>query len=73
MAVHLRSPASSANLGSAFDAAAMALALYNEVSAEPAGQDELVVSGEGAAALQAGAPNLVVQALDRFASEVGWR
>lgn len=71
--IHLRAPASSANLGSAFDVAAIALALYNEVSAEPAERDNVDVEGEGAAALRGGAPNLLLLALDRFAAEVSWR
>lgn len=71
-AVRVRAPASSANLGSAFDAAAIALALYNEVTAAPADRDTIEVEGEGADALRAGAPNLLVQALDRFAAEIGW-
>jgi len=41
--------------------------------AAPSEHDELIVSGEGAALLQAGAPNLVLLALDRFAAEVGWQ
>lgn len=72
-AVRVRAPASSANLGSAFDAAAVALALFNEVSAELTDHDSVTVSGEGEDVLQAGAPNLIVQALDRFAAETGWR
>lgn len=71
MAVRVRAPASSANLGSAFDAGALALALHNEVTAEPAGSDRATVVGEGADALRAGAPNLTIQALDRLYVEIG--
>jgi homoserine kinase len=71
--IRVRAPASSANLGSAFDAAAVALALYNEVTATPADRDTIEVTGEGADALRSGAPNLLLQALDRFARETGWR
>lgn len=71
--VRVRVPASSANLGSAFDAAAIALALYNEVTAVPADYDTIEIEGEGADALRSGAPNLLLQALDRFAGETDWR
>jgi homoserine kinase len=73
MALHVRAPASSANLGSGFDAVAVALALYNDVTAELAGEDQVVVDGEGAAELRAGAPNLIVVALDRVYAEIGRR
>jgi len=43
-----RAPASSANLGPGFDALALALTTYVEVSVEPADQFEVVTSGFGA-------------------------
>lgn len=45
--MRVRVPASSANLGPGFDALAVALSLYVEVSVEPAARLEVVTSGEG--------------------------
>ena len=69
--VRVRAPASTANLGSAFDAGAIALGLHNEVAAAPAERDSLEVVGEGAAALEAGAPNLVLRACDALCERAG--
>lgn len=71
MTIHVRAPASTANLGSAFDAAAIALALYNDVAADLADRDAVSVSGEGAAALLKGAPNLTLRALEHFYATIG--
>lgn len=46
--VRARAPASSANLGPAFDALALGLALHVEVVVEPAGRLEVTSEGEGA-------------------------
>jgi homoserine kinase len=46
--MHARVPASTANLGPGFDTLALALALYLEVSLEPADQLEVVTEGFGA-------------------------
>ncbi len=60
-----RAPASSANLGPGFDALAVALALYVEVTVEPADELEVTSAGEGAD-LPADATHLAA----RVASEV---
>jgi len=60
-----RAPASSANLGPGFDVLAVALALYVEVSVEPAEQLSVSTSGEGAS-LPADATHLAA----RVAAEV---
>jgi homoserine kinase len=59
--VHVRVPATSANLGPGFDALGLALALHNEVVAEEADRVGVSVRGEGAAALPASADNLVAR------------
>lgn len=47
MKVRLRAPATSANLGSAFDCAGMALELWNELEVSEAGSTIVEVEGEG--------------------------
>jgi homoserine kinase len=62
-AVRVRVPASSANLGPAFDAAALALTLYDDVVVRVADAGlSIDVAGEGAAALPRGERHLVVRA-----------
>jgi homoserine kinase len=70
-----RTPASSANLGPGFDAVALALACYVEVSVEPASSLKVSARGHGAE-LPGGARHLAVRAAsevaghDRLAIEV---
>lgn len=72
-------PATSANLGPGFDAAGLALSLYDEVEAEVAGAGVAVtVEGEGAGRLPEGERHLVARAMravfDRLgAAPAGWR
>ena len=61
MRVHVRVPATSANLGPGFDALGLALALYNEVSAAEADGVHVTVEGEGAGRLPAGDDNVVAR------------
>lgn len=63
--VTVRVPASTANLGSGYDAFGLALSLHNTVVAEAAasGVWEVSVSGEGADVVQPGAENLVARAM----------
>lgn len=61
MRVHVRVPATSANLGPGFDALGLALALHNEVSAEEADRVSVTVEGEGAGRLPANADNIVAR------------
>ena len=49
--VHVRVPATSANLGPGFDALGLALALYNEVEAREADGVTVQIEGEGAGRL----------------------
>lgn len=46
--IHLRLPATSANLGSGFDAAAVALGFFLDIKAEPATEFSIVASGRDA-------------------------
>ncbi|HEY2574732.1 MAG TPA: homoserine kinase [Streptosporangiaceae bacterium] len=63
-AVKVRVPATSANLGPGFDALGLALARYDEVTAEVTGSGLAIeVSGEGADAATAGERHLVVRAM----------
>jgi homoserine kinase len=59
--VHVRVPATSANLGPGFDALGLALALYSEVTAEEADGVRVTVEGEGAGRLPTGADNVVAR------------
>jgi homoserine kinase len=62
--VRVRVPATSANLGPGFDALGLALALYDEVTAQVIGEGYRVeVSGEGAGELPTDENHLVVRAL----------
>jgi len=59
--VHVRVPATSANLGPGFDALCLALALYNEVTASEADGVSVTIEGEGAGRLSAGGDNVVAR------------
>ena len=61
MRVHVRVPATSANLGPGFDALGLALALYNEVTATEAETVTVTIQGEGAGRLSPGAQNVVAR------------
>ena len=61
LSVHVRVPATSANLGPGFDALGLALALYNEVTARESGTVTVAVQGEGAGRLPANEHNVVAR------------
>ena len=61
MRVHVRIPATSANLGPGFDALGLALALYNDVEAHESDGVTVIVEGEGAGQLSTGADNVVAR------------
>jgi homoserine kinase len=71
--VTVRVPASTANLGSGYDAFGLALARYNRLTAEPADQGDwrITVTGEGEQAVRQGRDNLVAVAMRRLFDEVG--
>jgi homoserine kinase len=70
--VHVRIPATSANLGPGFDALGLALALYNEVDAAEADTVTVRVEGEGAGRLGIGRDNVVARGV-RLAHEAADR
>jgi homoserine kinase len=59
--VHVRVPATSANLGPGFDALGLALALYNEVLAEESDRVSVKLQGEGADRLARDGANVVAR------------
>lgn len=59
--VHVRVPASTANLGPGFDALGLALALHNEVIAEEWDAVRVTVEGEGGGRLATGERNVVAR------------
>ncbi len=69
--MRVRAPATSANLGSGFDCAAVALDLWNEL--EVTDGEGVVVEGEGAAELPDDETNLAVRAYALAASPAGKR
>jgi len=69
--IHVRAPATSANLGPAFDAAGIALAWWDELEVRPAPADAIQVSGEQAELLGTGRDNLVAVAMGRLAEAAG--
>ena len=73
--VHVRVPASTANLGPGFDALGMALGLYNEIEVElTASGLTLTVEGEGAEKLQSlGWRNLVARSVAETLQRLGIR
>jgi homoserine kinase len=72
--LHVRAPASTANLGPGFDCAAAALELWNELFVEPNGvRSTIEIEGEGADELTHGPEHLALRAFARFASPDGYR
>ena len=69
--LHVRAPATSANLGPAFDAAGIALDWWDELEVRRAPVDAIQVSGEQAELLPTGRDNLVAAAMRRLAAEAG--
>ena len=61
MRVHVRIPATSANLGPGFDALGLALALHNEVGAEERDGVSVKIDGEGADRLARDGANVVAR------------
>ncbi len=73
MKVRVRVPATSANLGPAYDAAGLALQIYNELTLSVAAGPlpEVQVSGEGAAELPRDGSHLSIQAADHIFRAAG--
>jgi homoserine kinase len=73
-AAHVRTPATSANLGPGFDALGLALTLYDDVSARVTGSGcTVAVTGEGAGELPDDAGHLVIRAMLATFDELGER
>ncbi|MEI4278269.1 homoserine kinase [Klenkia terrae] len=70
--VRIRVPATSANLGPAFDSAGLALSLYDELEVSVADGLEVVVEGYGAADLPRDEDHLVVRAFRAACADLGW-
>jgi len=73
MRVHVRVPASTANLGPGFDALGLALGLHNEIEAGESDRVAVTIEGEGAAQLATGERNVVVRALRAAYAAAGRR
>ena len=72
-AVRIRVPATSANLGPAFDCAGLALALHDVVEfSTPSAGLEVAVTGEGFDSLPGNEDHLVVRAFRAASEELGW-
>jgi homoserine kinase len=72
-AVRVRVPATSANLGPAFDCAGLALTRHDVVEfSTPTTGLEVAVSGEGAGSLPSTEDHLVVRAFRAACAELGW-
>jgi homoserine kinase len=73
--VRVRVPATSANLGPAFDSAGLALACHDvvEFGVLEQGQLKVVVHGEGAGTVPTGEEHLVVRAFRAACERLGWR
>lgn len=73
MAVTVKAPASSANLGPGFDVLGLAVALYNTIELVEGGPGlELVVTGEGEGVLdRLPDKNLAVTTIDKFYKDLG--
>ena len=71
-AVHVRVPATTANLGPGFDALGLALALYNDVEAREADAVTVAVEGHGAGELARDGRNVVARGV-RLAYEAAGR
>ncbi|MER7009982.1 homoserine kinase [Saccharopolyspora sp. NPDC000359] len=75
-AVGVKVPASTANLGSGFDALGMALSLHDTVSVQvvdgPPGSAQVRVEGEGAGSIPTDERHLVVRVLHKTLAELGF-
>jgi homoserine kinase len=70
--LHVRVPATSANLGPGFDALGLALALYNDVEARESDGVTVQIEGQGAGRLAVGADNVIARGV-RLAYEAAGR
>ena len=71
MRVHVKVPASTANLGPGFDALGLALALYNEIEASESDAVTFTIQGEGADRLAGNERNVVARGVRMAYEEAG--
>ncbi len=71
MKIRVTVPASAGNTGSAFDTLGLAFGLQNEATFDAGAPAGVTAEGEGAELLRKGEPNLVLQAMERFAARTG--
>lgn len=70
MRIHVRVPATTANLGPGFDCLGLALDLWNELDVETAGSSlEITVEGEGKSEVPENASNAIYKAMDAYAQK----
>ena len=69
--IHIRAPATTANLGPGFDCLGLALDIFNEVTVAPATRLSISIMGEGAGQLSQGQDNLVYRAIVTLLSKLG--
>ncbi|RMF92624.1 MAG: homoserine kinase, partial [Nitrospinota bacterium] len=71
--VHLRVPATTANLGPGYDTLGLALTLYNDILLERQEEEgiSIEVEGEGKGALPIDASNIVFQAMQSISEQAG--
>jgi len=68
--VHIKVPATTANMGPGFDCIGMALKLYNNLWAEKT-EEQLVIENRGAIGVPVTKSNMIYRSIARFYSELG--
>jgi homoserine kinase len=71
MKIHIKAPATTANLGPGFDALGLALDLWNESTFEPADDFSVYIEGEGKGRLTQGRHNLIIRSARKLAEHIG--
>jgi homoserine kinase len=69
--LHIRIPATSANIGSGFDCLGIALNLYNEISITPSETNQLQIQGEGTGELLTNDQNLIFRSVKKLYETIG--
>ncbi|MCL0043209.1 homoserine kinase, partial [Dehalococcoidia bacterium] len=69
--LHIRIPATSANMGPGFDCLGIALNLYNELSVTPSETNEIRIQGEGSIELSTDDENLIFRSAKVFFETIG--
>lgn len=69
--LHIRIPATSANMGPGFDCLGIALNLYNEISVTPSETNKIRIQGEGSIELSTDDENLIFRSAKVFFETIG--